>query len=87
MKSASATLAAVSLLVLRLDESDVGGVCRHRWPEVEADVDVVLFVLLFPFELSVSVLYDMTLFHSRAVCSGSVAPTSERWVRLKVAVE
>jgi len=28
MKSASATLAAVSLLVLRLDDSDVGGVCR-----------------------------------------------------------
>lgn len=63
----------------------MGGVCRQRCPNVECDADVVLsvedtFAFLFPFELSVSVLYDMTFFHSHAVCSGSVATTSERWV-------
>jgi hypothetical protein len=74
------------LVVLTLDDSEVGSVCRHRSPKFEADVDVVLFTFLYPLELSVSILYDMTLFHSCAVWSASVAATSERWVRLGVAV-
>jgi hypothetical protein len=75
MKSASATLAAVSLLVPRLEDSDVGGVCRQRCPDVEADVDVLFPVedilpLLFPFELPVSVVDDMTLFHNHVIHDG-----------------
>jgi hypothetical protein len=71
------TLAAVSLLVLKLDDSEVAGVYRRRLPDFEADVDVVLFAFFFLLGLSVSVLYDMTLFHSCAVWSGLVAATVE----------
>lgn len=74
------TFAAVSLLDLMLEDSEVGGVCRQRCPDVEAVTDVTLpeedtFAFLFLFELSVSVVCDMTLFHSDAVRCGSVATT------------
>lgn len=86
-KSASVTFAAVSLLDLMLEDSEVEGVCRQRCPDAEAVADVTLpdevtFAFLFPFELSVSVVYDMTLFHSNAVRSGSVATTRERSVNV-----
>jgi hypothetical protein len=75
MKAASATLAAVSLLLPRLEDSDVGGVCCQRCPDVEADVDVSFPVedilpLLFSFELPVSVVDDMTLFHNHVIHDG-----------------
>src|SRR5947207_13907166 len=83
-KSASVILAATSFLVPVLEASDVAGVCHLRCPKVDADADVVLpvevtFALLLPFELSVSVVYDMTLFHNHATCAESVAAMPERW--------
>jgi hypothetical protein len=68
----------------KLDASEVAGACRLRSPEFDADV--VLFAFLFPLELFVSMLYDMTLLHSCAVWSGSVATTSDQSVLSGVAV-
>jgi len=77
-------LAATSFLVLKLEASDVGGVCHLRCPEVDADADVVLpagvaFNLLFPFELCASSEYDITLFHNLAMHVESVTAISEQW--------
>jgi hypothetical protein len=81
------TFAAISFLILTLEASDVGGVCRERCPDADADCDIMLpdeeiFALLFPFELSVSVVCVMTVVHNRAVCAGSVAGTIKRRIDL-----
>jgi len=83
-------LAAISLLFLKLEASDVGGVCHLCCPEVDADADVALpagvaFTLLFPFELCASSEYDITLFHNHAMCVESVAATLERWAGQRLA--
>lgn len=43
MESVSATLAAASLLVLRLENSDVGDVCYQRYLDAEVDVEMTFF--------------------------------------------